>query len=114
MVVIDTNIVMIRVKAGETIKENITEVTAVDPPVIEYRKFQGDVLLITRKSIGIAIELQKRLRKIGKPKPFADVMIAAICIANGRNSLRGILTSGTLPRSQNLRWRSSNARHSQG
>ncbi len=84
MPVIDTNIVMTRVKEGEIIRENITEVTAVEyPPVIEYRKFQGDVLLITRKSIGIAIELQKRLRKIGKPKPFADVMIAAICIANG-------------------------------
>ena len=46
MVVINTNIVMARVKAGERIRENITEVTAVEyPPVIEYRKFHGEKLI---------------------------------------------------------------------
>ncbi|BAD86184.1 predicted nucleic acid-binding protein, containing PIN domain [Thermococcus kodakarensis KOD1] len=84
MVVIDTNIVIRRVKAGEEIRENITEVTVVEyPPVITYRKFHGEVLLITRRSIATAVELQRRLRKIGRPKQFADIMIAAICITNG-------------------------------
>ncbi len=28
----------------------------------------------------MAIELQRRLRKVGKTKPFADLLIALICI----------------------------------
>lgn len=84
MTVIDTNVVMRRVKTGEEIPENITEVTAVEyPPVLSYRKFSGEILLITRRTVAIAIELQRKLREIGKPKQFADLMIAAICIANG-------------------------------
>ncbi len=84
MTVIDTNVVMRRVKTGEEISENITEVTAVEyPPVLSYRKFNGEILLITRRTVAIAIELQRKLREIGKPKQFADLMIAAICIANG-------------------------------
>lgn len=83
MTVIDTNVVIERVKSGREITENITEVTAVEyPPIITYVKFHGDILVITRKTIGIAVELQRRLRKVGKPKQFADLMIAAICIAN--------------------------------
>ncbi len=28
----------------------------------------------------LAIELQKRLRRLGKAKPFADLLIASVCI----------------------------------
>ena len=44
------------------------------------------MLVIERKDILLSIELQRRLRKIGKPKPFADLLIASICI-NRREEL---------------------------
>jgi len=81
MSVVDTNIAIERVKSRSKIYEDITEVTLVEyPPVIDYPKFYGKVLVIDRKDILLAIELQRRLRVIGKPKPFADILIASICI----------------------------------
>ncbi|WP_457550807.1 PIN domain-containing protein [Archaeoglobus sp.] len=81
MVVIDTNITIERVKNNEKIVENVTEVTLVEyPPIIDYDKFYGKVLIIERNDILLAIELQRRLRKVGKTKPFADLLIASICI----------------------------------
>ncbi len=47
---------------------------------MEYQKFFGKVIVIERKDILLSIELQRRLRAIGKPKPFADILIASICI----------------------------------
>jgi len=48
MVVIEANVVIGRVKAGEEIRENITEVTVVEyPAILTYRKFQGEVLPIS-------------------------------------------------------------------
>lgn len=81
MSVIDTSIVIERVKSDIKILENITEVTLVEyPPLTEYIKFHGKILPIERKDVLLAVELQKRLRKKGKPKPFADILIASICI----------------------------------
>ena len=69
MSVIDTNIAIERVKSNSDIHENITEVTLVEyPPIIDYPKFYGKVLPIDRKDILLAIELQRRLRTVGKPK----------------------------------------------
>ena len=81
MVVLDTNVVIERVKNGEIIQENVTEVTLAEyPPIIDYDKFYGKVLVIERKDVLLAIELQRRLRLIGKPKNFADLLIASICV----------------------------------
>ncbi|RLI77005.1 DNA-binding protein [Archaeoglobales archaeon] len=81
MVVIDTNIAIERVKNKEEIRENIAEVTLVEyPPITDYEKFYGRVLIIERVDVLLAIELQKRLRRSGKTKPFADILIASICI----------------------------------
>jgi len=81
MSVIDTSIAIEKVKSRSEIHEDITEVTLVEyPPIIDYPKFYGKVLTIDRKDILLAIELQRRLRVIGKPKPFADLLIASICI----------------------------------
>jgi len=81
MVVLDTNIVIERVKNGEVFQENVTEVTLAEyPPIIDYDKFHGKVLVIERRDVLLAIELQRGLRLIGKPKNFADLLIASICI----------------------------------
>ncbi|AAB90631.1 predicted coding region AF_0610 [Archaeoglobus fulgidus DSM 4304] len=69
MVVADTNLVIERVKKNESIEENITEVTIVEfPPVINYKKFHGKVLIIERGDVLLSIELQRRLRIVRKPR----------------------------------------------
>lgn len=81
MTVVDTSIVIERYKKGEKITENIVEPTLIEfPPIILYRNFYGKVLVLEREDVLLAIELQRRLRAIGKPKPLADLLIAAICI----------------------------------
>ena len=81
MAVIDTNFVIEKVKKNEDIKENITEVTIAEyPPIMDYKKFYGKVLIVERDDVLLSIELQRRLRTIGKPKPFSDLLIASICI----------------------------------
>ena len=79
--VIHTSIVIERVKRNEEIRENITEVTIAEyPPIMDYKKFYGRVLIIERDDVLLSIELQKRLRTMGKPKSFSDLLIASICI----------------------------------
>lgn len=81
MVVIDTNIIIKRVKDKQEIKENITEISIIEyPSILNYNKFKGRIYLLERKDIIKAIELQKKLRKIGAPKGVADLLVAAICI----------------------------------
>ena len=81
MTILDTSVVIERMRKGEEIHEYITAITLAEfPPLIEYMKFHGYVLYPTRDDIDLAIELQVKLRKIGKPKPFSDLLIAAMCI----------------------------------
>jgi len=81
MTVIDTSIVIEKVKRNSEIEENITEVTIAEyPPIMDYEKFHGKVLIIERDDVLLSVELQKRLRLIGRPKSLADLLIASICI----------------------------------
>ncbi|CAB50105.1 PIN domain-containing protein [Pyrococcus abyssi] len=83
MVVLDTSIVIDRVKRKDEIKENITGITFVEyPAIIRYKKFHGNVLFPTFEDFLLAHKIQERLLKIGKPKAFADLLIASICISN--------------------------------
>ena len=67
MSVIGTNVIIERLKKNEEIYESITEVSLVEyPPVLEYQKFFGKVLVIDRKDILLSLELQRRLRATGK------------------------------------------------
>ena len=78
---IDTNIIIKRVKNKEEIAENITEVSVIEyPPILGYKNFRGRIHLIERRDIAKAIELQRKLRRRGLPKGIADLLIAAICI----------------------------------
>jgi len=84
LTVLDTSAVIERVKRGEEIREYVTAVTIAEfPPLLEYAKFHGEVLYPTREDVDLAIELQMKLRARGKPKPFSDLLIAAICINRG-------------------------------
>jgi len=81
MTILDTSIIIDRIKKRKEIVEDITIITAAEyPPLLEYSKFYGNVIYPVRKDLDLTIELQIKLRKIGKPKPFSDLLIAAICI----------------------------------
>jgi len=81
MVVLDTNIVIERVKRREGINENITAVTFVEyPKVVYYKKFYGKILFPNIDDFLLAHKLQNKLIGIGKAKTFADLLIASICI----------------------------------
>ncbi len=76
MTVLDTSIIIKRSKQQRAINENITEVSVVEyPPILDYGKFEGQILLIGRRDMLLAVKIQRNLRKMGKPKGFADLLI---------------------------------------
>lgn len=89
MSIIDTSLVIERIKVNEQIDESICMVTAVEyPPVLEYSRFNGKVLSPDLSELRLAVLLQKDLRRIGRAKNAADLIIAATCI----NHNEGLLT----------------------
>ena len=84
MAIFDTSIVMDLASKGEKITGDITVVTLIEyPKIVEYKKFHGDVIFPSVEDFFLAYELQRKLLKQGKPKGFADLLIAAICINRG-------------------------------
>jgi len=84
MVVIDTNIAIERIRSNKEINENITELTLLEhPPILKYKRFYGGIYYLKRVDLNLALKIQIKLRKIGRPKPIADILIAAICINRG-------------------------------
>jgi len=83
LTILDTNIVVRRIKKREPITEDITVVTLIEYPyVLDYEGFKGNVLFPTMKDYRLAYEIQRRLAEKGKMKGFADLLIAAITINN--------------------------------
>jgi len=81
MVVLDTSIVIDKVSRREEVEENITVVTLIEYPKISgHPLFKGKVYLPTERDYITAFKVQRELYKRGKPKSFADLIIAAICI----------------------------------
>ncbi|AIG97115.1 PIN domain-containing protein [Archaeoglobus fulgidus] len=81
MVVLDTSVVIEKVKRKEKIGENITAVTFVEyPRIVFYKEFYGKILFPDIEDFVLAHKIQSRLVKLGKAKTFADLLIASICI----------------------------------
>jgi predicted nucleic acid-binding protein len=81
MVVLDTNIVIERIKRRDEIKENITAITFVEyPKIVYYKKFYGKILFPNITDFMLTHEIQNKLIVLGKAKTFADLLIASICI----------------------------------
>ncbi len=81
MTVIDTNLVLERVSEGKAIHENTTIITVIEyPMILEYKYFYGKIFYPEAGDLNFAVELQNKLRKIGRMKGSADLIIAAICI----------------------------------
>ena len=81
MTILDTSILIEKVRRREEIKEDITVVSIVEfPQILAYRKFSGRIIYPMPEDYELAYKLQLELMKSGKPKPFSDLLIAAICI----------------------------------
>jgi len=81
LVVLDTGVVLDRVRLGQGISENVAVVSVVEwPPLLRYARFRGRVYYPRLDDFRVAYEIQERLYREGKMKGFADLLIAAICI----------------------------------
>lgn len=81
--ILDTNIVISKIRKREIINENITVVTLIEyPNVLEYAGFKGDIIFPTIKDYYTAYEIQKKLMKRGRMIGFADILIASMAINN--------------------------------
>jgi len=87
MVVLDTSVVIDKVRKQEEVRENITVVTLTEYPKISgHPLFKGRVYFPTEQDYIAAFNIQRESYRRGKPKSFADLIIAAICI-NRREKL---------------------------
>jgi len=90
LTIVDTNIVIRRIRNKEPISEDITVVTLVEYPfVLDYEGFRGSILFPTTKDYYLAFEIQRRLAEKGRMKGFADLLVAAIAINNGEELVTG-------------------------
>lgn len=81
MSVLDTSIVVEKIKNKIEIYENVTEISILEyPPILDYEKFFGTIYNLKKIDLEVALELQLKLRRIGKPQSVPDLLIAAICI----------------------------------
>jgi len=88
MAVLDTSVAIERARSSKEILEAITAVTLVEfPQIVGYKGFRGEVIFPTFKDFILAHRLQLKLMDIGKPKGFADLLIASICINRGEKLL---------------------------
>jgi len=81
MSVLDTSVIIYKIKDNASIHDNVTEITVLEfPPILKYPKFYGRIYYLRRSDLNLALKIQLNLRKIGAQKPIPDILIAAICI----------------------------------
>jgi predicted nucleic acid-binding protein len=81
LTLLDTSVVIDRVKSREHIKEDITAVTFVEyPRIIYYKHFYGGIVFPIRDDFILAHRIQLELLNMGSPQAFADLLVAAIAI----------------------------------
>ena len=81
MPILDTNVLIDKIRRCEEIHKNITEITVLEyPPILKYPKFYGKTYYLRRSDLNLSLKIQINLRKIGAQKPIPDVLIASICI----------------------------------
>jgi len=59
LAILDTSIIIDKLKNNEQISDNITEVSVIEyPPILSYAKFSGKIFLIQRKDILLALNFR--------------------------------------------------------
>ena len=56
MPVLDTNVVIERICKSEEIRENITEITVLEYPILKYQKFYGRIHFLKRSDLNSALK----------------------------------------------------------
>jgi predicted nucleic acid-binding protein len=81
LTILDTSIVIDRVRERKPINEDITAVTLVEyPRIIYYKLFNGDIIFPIEQDYLIAHKIQLKLLEKGKPQAFSDLLIASIAL----------------------------------
>ena len=81
MTILDTSIVIDRIREKKSIQEDITAVTLVEyPRIIFYKHFYGGIIFPIRDDFILAHRIQLELLRVGKPQAFADLLVAAIAV----------------------------------
>ena len=84
MTILDTSIVIDRVRERKPITEDITVVTLVEyPRIVYYKYFQGNVIFPVEQDYFTAHKLQLQLLERGQPQAFADLLVASIALNRG-------------------------------
>ncbi len=84
MTILDTSIVIDRVRGRKPIVEDITVVTLVEyPRIVYYKHFRGNVIFPVEQDYLTAHKLQLQLLERGQPQAFADLLIASIALNRG-------------------------------
>lgn len=81
MAVLDTSVILDKIRKKEDIRENITVVSMIEyPPILRYIGFKGKIYYPKLEDFKTAYTIQDKLYQVGKMKSFADLILAAICI----------------------------------
>ena len=82
--ILDTSVVIERVRRREPITEDITVVTLVEyPRIVYYKRFSGGILFPVEDDFLVAHRLQLQLLEMGRPQAFADLLVASIALGRG-------------------------------
>ncbi len=81
MTILDTSIVIERVRDKKPISEDITAVTFVEyPRIIFYKYFYGGIIFPIRDDFILAHKIQLELLRAGRQQAFADLLVASIAV----------------------------------
>lgn len=79
--ILDTSVVIEKVKRREAINANITSITLIEyPPILRYEGFKGRIYFVDEEDQLLAFLIQSKLREIGFPLSAADLLMASVCI----------------------------------
>ena len=82
--ILDTSVVIKRVRERRIVQEDITVVTIIEfPRVAYYSNFRGKIIFPKEQDFLTAHELQLQLAKMGSMQAFSDLLIASIAINRG-------------------------------
>ncbi len=104
MGIIDTSLLIERVSEENIVNENICLITLIEyPMVLEYKGFRGKIYSPDEADLRLALELQEKLRKVGRMKNASDLIIAAVCLNNNEELLTLDSDFGDIAKVSNLK-----------
>lgn len=86
MGIVDTSVLIELVGSGKKVVGDACMVSVIEyPTIMEYSKFRGSIIIPDIKDFELALEIQRRLRALGRSKEAADLLIAATCLNSGKS-----------------------------